>query len=54
MKCLKLGLAALALVFVAAGAVGCNTVRGAGRDIERGGEAIQEGATQVQQDMRSN
>jgi len=29
-------------LFVAALATGCNTVRGAGKDIERGGQAIQE------------
>ncbi|WP_373184399.1 entericidin A/B family lipoprotein [Halopseudomonas sp.] len=31
----------LALLF---GVAGCNTIEGAGEDIERGGEAIQEGA----------
>jgi predicted small secreted protein len=29
----------------------CNTVKGAGKDIEKGGEAIQDGAEDVQQDM---
>ncbi|GMV98875.1 MAG: hypothetical protein AMXMBFR84_00150 [Candidatus Hydrogenedentota bacterium] len=28
--------------------VGCNTIRGAGRDIEQGGEAIQDAATEAQ------
>jgi predicted small secreted protein len=30
---------------------GCNTVKGAGKDIEKGGEAIQNGAQSVQQDI---
>lgn len=30
---------------------GCNTVQGAGKDIERGGEKIQDGAKSVQQKM---
>jgi predicted small secreted protein len=29
----------------------CNTVKGAGKDIEKGGEAIQDGAEDVQDDM---
>lgn len=29
----------------------CNTVKGAGKDIEKGGEAIQDGAENVQDDM---
>ncbi|HWL28707.1 MAG TPA: entericidin A/B family lipoprotein [Burkholderiaceae bacterium] len=33
------------LLIFAALAAGCNTMRGAGQDIERGGEKIQEGAT---------
>lgn len=31
--------------------VGCNTVAGAGKDIERGGEKIQDTAKDVQQKM---
>jgi predicted small secreted protein len=31
-------------LLLSAVAVGCNTVKGAGRDIERGGEKIQGGA----------
>lgn len=53
MKMYKVGLM-LAAVLVAGAALGCNTVRGAGRDIERGGEKIQEGATDVQQEIREN
>lgn len=30
---------------------GCNTIQGAGKDIERGGEKIQDGAKNVQQKM---
>jgi predicted small secreted protein len=42
---MKLGYRVLAGVLVGAVAAvvsGCNTVRGAGQDIERGGEAIQD------------
>lgn len=35
---------ATVLALLGATAVGCNTVKGAGRDIERGGEKIQGGA----------
>jgi entericidin B len=31
--------------------MGCNTVAGAGKDIERGGEAIHDSAKDVQQKM---
>ncbi len=31
--------------------VGCNTVAGAGKDVERGGEAIHDSAKDVQQKM---
>lgn len=30
---------------------GCNTVAGAGKDVERGGEAIHDSAKEVQQKM---
>ncbi len=30
---------------------GCNTIGGAGKDIERGGEKIQDGAKEVQKKM---
>lgn len=33
---------ALALVVLALGAHGCNTVRGVGKDIQRGGQKIEE------------
>ena len=35
----------LLLVTLSALCAGCNTVRGLGQDIEKGGEAIQRGAT---------
>lgn len=30
---------------------GCNTMRGFGRDVERGGERVQDAATNVQKQM---
>lgn len=32
---------------------GCNTVKGAGQDIQKGGQAVENAAVDVQQDMRS-
>ena len=40
-------IACAAVVFLA----GCNTVRGAGQDISRGGRAVSNTATEVQQNM---
>jgi len=37
--------AVLALIVVVVGVSGCNTIRGAGRDIQRGGEKVQEVAS---------
>ena len=34
----------VALVFLALAIAGCNTLRGVGQDIEKGGEAIQKAA----------
>ena len=31
--------------------VGCNTIEGAGRDLERGGEKVQDTARDVKRDM---
>ena len=45
-KRLVVGLAVCALAGI--GALGCNTVRGAGRDIEKGGKGIQNAAEDVQ------
>jgi len=42
-------LAVFALMFAAGVLVGCNTLQGAGKDIERGGEKIQDKARNVQQ-----
>lgn len=40
------------LALLGAGSVsGCNTVEGAGRDIESGGEFIQDGAQEVEEEI---
>jgi len=44
-------LMALALVGPLSAISGCNTVAGAGKDIERGGEKVQDGARDVQRKM---
>jgi predicted small secreted protein len=41
----------LALVVLAGFLAGCNTMEGAGKDIERGGEKIQSGAEKTKQKM---
>lgn len=41
----------LALLFAGGVMAGCNTIQGAGKDIERGGEKIQGTAKDVQQKM---
>ncbi len=46
-KLMILGLVALAIPALSA----CNTVKGAGKDIEKGGEAIQDGAEEVHDDI---
>jgi predicted small secreted protein len=48
-KLILTGLAAALIPALAA----CNTVKGAGKDIEKGGEAIQNGADNVQEDMEN-
>jgi predicted small secreted protein len=40
----------LVLVSIA-GLVGCNTIEGAGKDIQRGGEAVSDTAKDVKSDM---
>ena len=40
------------LILLAITLAGCNTMAGAGRDIERGGEKLQGQAYETQQDMR--
>jgi predicted small secreted protein len=42
---------ALMLLLSIAGLIGCNTIEGAGKDIERGGEAVSETAKDVKRDM---
>jgi predicted small secreted protein len=44
-------LMALALLGPLSAISGCNTVAGAGKDIERGGDKIQDGARDVQRKM---
>jgi predicted small secreted protein len=44
-------LAAVVVLMTMAVLTGCNTVQGAGKDIERGGEKIQNGAKNVQDKM---
>lgn len=41
-------MAMLMVVGLVGGLAGCNTVAGAGKDVERGGEAVQDAAHQVQ------
>jgi predicted small secreted protein len=48
LKRLIYGFAALATVL---SLLGCNTIQGAGRDIERGGQAIQDEAKEAKQRM---
>ena len=43
-RIIKLMCLALVLVTITVRLVGCNTIEGAGKDIERGGEEIQEAA----------
>ncbi len=44
MKIVRVAVATLALAFVAVALSACNTVEGAGEDIEKGGEALQRAA----------
>ena len=46
-----LGIAAAICVASTVGLSGCNTVAGAGKDIERGGEKVQDTAKDVQKKM---
>lgn len=45
-------LLAMLMTSVFAVMVGCNTVEGAGKDLERGGEKVQDTAQDVKEDMR--
>ncbi|HQH69262.1 MAG TPA: entericidin A/B family lipoprotein [Candidatus Hydrogenedentes bacterium] len=44
MKWLKLTAATLAFVFAVISIAGCNTIRGVGRDLQKGGQAIEDAA----------
>jgi entericidin B len=44
-------LLALLVLMSIAGLIGCNTMEGAGKDIQRGGEAISDTAEDVKRDM---
>ena len=44
-------LAVIALMFAAGVMTGCNTIQGAGKDIERGGEKLQGTSKNVQEKM---
>ena len=41
----------IALLLVAVAIAGCNTIQGAGKDIEKGGEAVQDAAQSVKKRM---
>jgi predicted small secreted protein len=47
-KITKLALAALAGTLLSVSALGCNTMKGAGKDIEKGGQGIENAATNAQ------
>lgn len=44
-------LALAVLLGMSAGGVGCNTVEGVGKDVEGAGEAVQEGAGEVKDEI---
>lgn len=48
---MKNWMAVIALIFAAGAMTGCNTIAGAGKDIERGGEKLQGTARDVQEKM---
>jgi entericidin B len=41
----------IAVILVAWAVAGCNTIQGAGKDIEKGGEAVQNAAQSVKKKM---
>jgi len=45
----RLLLGAVVFVFAAMAAIGCNTMRGMGQDLQEGGQAIEDAATKTQQ-----
>ena len=46
--------ALLSLVIVTFGATGCNTMKGVGKDVERGGEKVQDAAQDAQTGSHSD
>ncbi len=40
------------ITLIAASMIGCNTVKGLGRDVQKGGKGIESGAEAVQQEIR--
>ncbi len=49
----KAALAALALILAGGALTACNTVRGAGQDVQAGGQAVEEAAEDVQDDLEN-
>jgi predicted small secreted protein len=49
----KAALAALALILAGGALTACNTVRGAGQDVEAGGRAIEDAAEDVQDEIEN-
>jgi len=41
----------ISLLLVAVAVAGCNTIQGAGKDIQKGGEAVQDAAQSVKKKM---
>lgn len=41
----------IAMLFVALSATACNTIHGAGQDIEKGGQEIQEASDEVSEEI---
>ena len=48
---IRLILRGLVLATFAAGLMACNTVKGMGKDVERGGEKVQDAASSTQKKM---
>lgn len=44
----------LSLVGFSVALMGCNTINGMGKDVERGGEKVQETAKETQHNMKKN
>lgn len=44
-------IAVLSVLFFTAGLTACNTFKGVGKDVERGGEKVQDAATSTQKKM---